>query len=144
VGALEIGAAYCRERLPAIDRVWHTVLDGLAALGSRCEVGPAEGALYVFTRIDTALSAMDLVRRLIAGVAVIPGHTFGMDEGCSGCPSGPWTATLPTKACADWCAAYGRWPDGRWARLFAIRAREGLIGVEHGPLTPGRPDPESL
>ena len=82
MGALEIGAAYCRERLPAIDRVWHTVLDGLAALGSRCEVGPAEGALYVFTRIDTALSAMDLVRRLIAGVAVIPGHTFGMDEGC--------------------------------------------------------------
>ncbi|MGH8578157.1 MAG: aminotransferase class I/II-fold pyridoxal phosphate-dependent enzyme, partial [Gammaproteobacteria bacterium] len=44
----------------------------------------AEGALYVFTRIDTSLSAMDLVRRLIAdhGVAVIPGHTFGMDRGC--------------------------------------------------------------
>jgi aspartate/methionine/tyrosine aminotransferase len=84
VGALEIGAAYCRERLPAIDRVRRTVLDGLAALGSRCEVGPAEGALYVFTRIDTALSAMDLVRCLIVdhGVAVIPGHTFGMDRGC--------------------------------------------------------------
>ncbi|MGH8563729.1 MAG: pyridoxal phosphate-dependent aminotransferase [Gammaproteobacteria bacterium] len=84
VGALEIGAAYCRERLPAIDRVRRSVLDGLAALGSRCEVGPAEGALYVFTRIDTTLSAMDLVRRLIAdhGVAVIPGDTFGMDRGC--------------------------------------------------------------
>ncbi len=84
VGALEIGAAYCRERLPAIDRVRRTVLHGLAALGSRCEVGPAEGALYVFARLDTALSAMDLVCRLIAehGVAVIPGHTFGMDRGC--------------------------------------------------------------
>ncbi|MGH8478176.1 MAG: pyridoxal phosphate-dependent aminotransferase [Gammaproteobacteria bacterium] len=84
VGALEIGAAYCRERLPAIDRVRRTVLDGLTTLGSRCEAGPAEGALYVFARIDTALSAMDLVRRLIAdhGVAVIPGHTFGMNRGC--------------------------------------------------------------
>jgi aspartate/methionine/tyrosine aminotransferase len=84
MGALEIGAAYCRERLPAIDRMRRSVLDSLTALGSRCEVRPTEGALYVFTRIDTALSAMDLVRCLITdhGVAVIPGHTFGMDGGC--------------------------------------------------------------
>ena len=84
MGALEIGAAYCRERLPAIDWMRRSVLDGLTALGSRCEVGPTEGALYVFTRIDTALSAMELVRCLITdhGVAVIPGHTFGMDRGC--------------------------------------------------------------
>lgn len=83
MGALEAGSAYCRAHLPAIDRVRRTVLEGLAGLGPLCEPGPAEGALYVFARVETALSAMDLVRRLIVehGVAVIPGHAFGM-QGC--------------------------------------------------------------
>ncbi len=84
IGALETGSAYCREHLPVIDRVRRTVIEGLAALGASCEVGPAEGALYVFARIATELAPMDLVRRLIRDhrVAVIPGHTFGMVRGC--------------------------------------------------------------
>jgi aspartate/methionine/tyrosine aminotransferase len=60
------------------------VLDALGSLGPVCEVPPAEGAMYCFPRIATALEPMRLAERLIREykVAVTPGTAFGMTEGC--------------------------------------------------------------
>ena len=84
VGALEAGAAYCREKLAAIARVRETVKAALETLGGHCVLPPAQGAFYFFLKVKTGLDAMTLVERLIREhrVAVIPGTTFGMDEGC--------------------------------------------------------------
>ncbi len=84
LGAMEAGAAYCRQFVEPMAEVRHLVLDELARLGPRITVPPVRGAFYVFVQVDTALDALALVRRLIQdyGVAVIPGTTFGMTNGC--------------------------------------------------------------
>jgi aspartate/methionine/tyrosine aminotransferase len=83
VGALEAGAAYCREKGKAIAATRELVLRELEALHPLCAVSPADGALYFLVRVDTALPAMRVVERLIDEhrVAAIPGDTFGL-EGC--------------------------------------------------------------
>ena len=83
LGALRAGAEYCRERVRSIAETRERVLRELAAIGPRCAVMPAEGALYFVLRLETEESDTALVERLIRehGVAVIPGSTFGM-EGC--------------------------------------------------------------
>lgn len=84
LGALEAGVAYCRERLGAIAAVRKLVLAELEQLGDRCTVPLAQGAFYVLLKVHTEQDAMGVVERLIReyGVAVIPGDTFGMSEGC--------------------------------------------------------------
>jgi aspartate/methionine/tyrosine aminotransferase len=56
----------------------------LASLGPRCEVPPAGGAFYFLLRVQTDADPMQLTERLIREhrVAVIPGTTFGLNEGC--------------------------------------------------------------
>ena len=51
---------------------------------SFCTIPPALGAFYFLIRVDTPLGAMNVVERLVRefGVAVIPGTTFGLDQGC--------------------------------------------------------------
>jgi aspartate/methionine/tyrosine aminotransferase len=84
VGALEAGAPYCREKLRAIDDVRRSVLKSLGPLGALCTIPPAPGAFYFFLKVNTSLDAMTVVERLIREhrVAVIPGTTFGMHDGC--------------------------------------------------------------
>jgi aspartate/methionine/tyrosine aminotransferase len=84
LGAMEAGAGYCRQFLEPMAAVRHLVLDELARLGPRITVPPVRGAFYVFVKVDTTWDALALVRRLIReyGVAVIPGTTFGMADGC--------------------------------------------------------------
>jgi len=84
VGALEAGAAFCREKVRQIARVREMVLEKLADIGELCEVPRADGAFYFLLRVHTRLGDMDVVRRLVSEfrVAVIPGGTFGMDDGC--------------------------------------------------------------
>jgi aspartate/methionine/tyrosine aminotransferase len=84
LGALQAGAAYCREKLNAIAEVRELVKRELATLGSLCEVPPAKGAFYFLLRLHTTLDPMQLTERLIRehGVAVIPGTAFGLDKGC--------------------------------------------------------------
>jgi aspartate/methionine/tyrosine aminotransferase len=83
-GALEAGAAYCREKLRAIAEVRRSVLRSLDQLGDLCTIPPAPGAFYFFLRVNAALDPMTVVERLIREhrVAVIPGTTFGMHDGC--------------------------------------------------------------
>ncbi len=84
LGALQAGREYCFSRMHAISRVRDYVLQELATLGDLCAVPAAEGALYVLLRLDSNWDPMALVERLVRefGVAVIPGTTFGLHEGC--------------------------------------------------------------
>jgi aspartate/methionine/tyrosine aminotransferase len=86
VGALEAGAAYCRERLAPIGEVRRTALAELSSLGSLVTVPRTQGAFYFFIRANTAnVEPMAIVRRLITEhrVAVMPGTTFGVTDRCS-------------------------------------------------------------
>lgn len=84
LGALQAGPAYCREKLVGITEVRETVLNELKAIEDICAVPSASGAFYCLLRVHTDKGAMEVVERLIRehGVAVIPGTTFGMTDGC--------------------------------------------------------------
>jgi aspartate/methionine/tyrosine aminotransferase len=84
IGALHAGVGYCREKLKGIAENRELVRHELGSLGSRCEVPPAGGAFYFLLRLHTQVDPMQLTERLIREhrVAVIPGTTFGLNEGC--------------------------------------------------------------
>jgi aspartate/methionine/tyrosine aminotransferase len=84
LGALEAGSAYCREHLAGIAAVRETVLNALSDIADIVTVPPADGAFYFLLRVHTDLDAMTVVERLVReyGVAVIPGGTFGIEDGC--------------------------------------------------------------
>ncbi len=84
LGALERGSEYCREHLRNIAEVRAIMLSELSRISEIVTVPPSKGAFYFLLRVHTALSAMELVERLIKDykVAVIPGDTFGITEGC--------------------------------------------------------------
>ena len=81
--ALGVGRAYCEPYLVELAEVRELVLSQLATLAPRVRVPPAEGAVYCFVKVDSALDPMTIAERLIREhrVAVIPGMTFGID-GC--------------------------------------------------------------
>jgi aspartate/methionine/tyrosine aminotransferase len=84
LAALKAGREYCVEGVEAIATVRQSVLDGLSELENFCTIPATEGAFYSFIKVHTDLLPMTLVERLIREhrVAVIPGLTFGMNEGC--------------------------------------------------------------
>lgn len=84
LGAMETGGEYCREKLSGLDATRLLLQDELSGLGDRCQVSEPNGAFYFFTRLNTDLTSMQVVERLVRdhGVAVIPGSAFGMVEGC--------------------------------------------------------------
>jgi len=84
VGALKAGAAYCREHLRQLTATRELVLRELAQVRDFCEVPPADGAFYFLLRLRSDRAPMELVERLIREhrVAVIPGTTFGLEQGC--------------------------------------------------------------
>jgi aspartate/methionine/tyrosine aminotransferase len=84
VGALKAGPAYFRGHVEGIDRVRAMCLSRLAELAPRCVVPEANGAFYLLARLDTPLSSMRVVERLVRDyrVAVIPGSGFGLHDQC--------------------------------------------------------------
>ena len=84
LGALKTGTGWCREKITEIAQVREVVLTELKKAGSLCRVPEAQGAFYFLVQLDTKLSPMKLTERLIEEhrVAVIPGHTFGLEKGC--------------------------------------------------------------
>jgi len=84
LGALSVGRDYCQGYLRAIASVRQVVLESLQRLSGLCTIGPADGAFYLFGKVNTQMDALELVKRLIReyGVAVLPGNTFGMEDGC--------------------------------------------------------------
>jgi len=84
LGALQAGRAYCEKHLPTLQEARDIVRRALQPVEALCEVSPAQGAFYYLLKIKTSLSSMELTRRLIRDfkIAVIPGETFGLTQGC--------------------------------------------------------------
>ena len=82
--ALRIGREYCRKHLETIASVREAVLLRLAAAKDLLEVPPSHGAFYLFAKVHTDRDPLSLTERLVREhkVAVIPGGTFGITEGC--------------------------------------------------------------
>jgi len=85
IGALEAPLEYRQANVARVAEVRQMVLGELEAIRSFCTIPPALGAFYFLIRVDTPLDSMTLVERLVRehGVAVIPGTTFGISEGCT-------------------------------------------------------------
>lgn len=83
--ALKAGSAWCRRQIEPFREVRDLVIDKLAGLGDRCRVPRPDGAFYALLQLDTTLSDLVVVERLIReyGIAVMPGSTFGVTEGCA-------------------------------------------------------------
>ena len=84
LGALHAGSSYCRKKTNELARVRDIVQDELDSLKDFCTVSPGDGAFYYLLKVMTDLSPMELTKELISRfkVAVIPGQTFGLDDGC--------------------------------------------------------------
>lgn len=84
LGALNAGKAYCQEHLLEIDRVRKIVKTELESIPNLCGVSSAAGAFYFWLKVNTDLPDLELVKRLVEEykVAVIPGSTFGIENGC--------------------------------------------------------------
>lgn len=91
LGALQVGRKYCEEYVSAmatpaagIASVRELVLKSLKSLDNLCTIAPADGAFYFFMKVHTKLDSFELVKRLVKEhrVAVLPGTTFGMEDGC--------------------------------------------------------------
>ncbi|MGC9453259.1 MAG: pyridoxal phosphate-dependent aminotransferase [Phycisphaerae bacterium] len=84
VGAMKVGRQYCMDHRDAIEQVRWIALEELSKLDSIVAVPQADGAFYLLIRVQTDMPAMELTDRLVReyGVAVIPGETFGMTDGC--------------------------------------------------------------
>lgn len=84
LGALQVGKKYCEKHLVALASVRKLVLASLQKLAGVCTISSGEGGLYFFLKVNTQLESFELVKRLIKEhkVAVLPGTTFGMENGC--------------------------------------------------------------
>ncbi|MUH01227.1 pyridoxal phosphate-dependent aminotransferase [Scytonema sp. UIC 10036] len=83
-GALQAKEDFLKNHIEAIAKVREVVLKSLNRLQDICTIVPGDGAFYFFLKVHTDLNDFELTKRLILEhqVAVIPGHTFGMDDGC--------------------------------------------------------------
>ena len=84
LGALQAGSSYCRRMMSSFEEVRKLALAEFDRISSICAVPQADGAFYFMIKVHTDLEPMDLVERLVRDyhVAVIPGMTFGLLNGC--------------------------------------------------------------
>ncbi|MEM7727347.1 MAG: pyridoxal phosphate-dependent aminotransferase [Cyanobacteria bacterium P01_A01_bin.45] len=84
MGALQAKDSYLTENIGSVAQVREVVLNSLQELEGLCNIAPAKGAFYFFLKIKKQIDAFELVKKLINEykVAVIPGDTFGMQDGC--------------------------------------------------------------
>ncbi|MEO6725278.1 MAG: pyridoxal phosphate-dependent aminotransferase [Blastocatellia bacterium] len=86
VGAMKVGAGYCRERVEQLSEVRWLVLHELEQVRDFCVIPQTEGAFYFFLKVNTTKTPLELVELLVKehGVAAIPGSAFGMsaNDGC--------------------------------------------------------------
>ena len=83
LACLTVGKAYGQRFLPEMAHCRQILLEQLRTL-SHCRVVEPKGAFYYFLQVDSQLSDLELVRRLITEykVGVLPGSTFGVTAGC--------------------------------------------------------------
>lgn len=83
-GALLAGCDYCREMQQEIVAVREMILNELDAIRDICYIPQSKGAFYILLKLCKDENPMTLAERLIGehGVAVMPGDSFGMSNGC--------------------------------------------------------------
>jgi len=85
-GAMSLGRGFIDEKIAALAETRAMVRQELSGLEKEglAEVPQAQGALYFLLRIDSALTPLACVTRLIREhkVAVLPGDAFGLESGC--------------------------------------------------------------
>ncbi|WP_228059580.1 pyridoxal phosphate-dependent aminotransferase [Plectonema radiosum] len=86
LGALQAKPEYLKDNIQAIAEVRELVIQSLKPLEGICRIAPASssGAFYFFLKVQAQMDAFELVKQLINDyqVAVLPGTTFGMHQGC--------------------------------------------------------------
>ncbi|MBS1788709.1 MAG: pyridoxal phosphate-dependent aminotransferase [Acidobacteria bacterium] len=84
VGAMRVGAEYCRQKRQQLADVRQLVLTELDRLKAYAVIPPSDGAFYFFLKLNTDLQPLALVEQLVKEhrVAAIPGSAFGMESGC--------------------------------------------------------------
>ncbi|HEY9697477.1 MAG TPA: pyridoxal phosphate-dependent aminotransferase [Trichocoleus sp.] len=84
VGALQVGADYCREKLATIAQVRQICLKELSTIQDICTIPPATGAFYFLLKLHTPLIPMTVIEQLVKEyqVAALPGSAFGLTDGC--------------------------------------------------------------
>ena len=84
LGALQAKDNYLKDNITAIAQVREIVINELHKLTDLCTITPANGAFYFFLKVHTKMNDLELVKKLIQEykIAVIPGTTFGIEQGC--------------------------------------------------------------
>ena len=84
IGALAAGVSYCKKHLQEIAQVRDIVGKQLQSISDVCSVSSSLGAFYFFLKVKTNLNDLELTKKLVKEyqVAVIPGSTFGIKDGC--------------------------------------------------------------
>ena len=84
LGALQAKDNYLKDNINAITQVREIVINELHNLAGLCTITPANGAFYFFLKVHTKMNDLELVKKLIQEykIAVIPGTTFGIEQGC--------------------------------------------------------------
>ena len=84
LGALQAKDDYLKDNIGNIAKVREIVINSLQLLQDSCTITPANGAFYFFLKVHTKMNDLELVKKLIQEykIAVIPGTTFGMEDGC--------------------------------------------------------------
>ena len=82
VGAMRAGSEFVCSKVDGLTEVRELVRDELLKLNDRLVTPQAEGAFYFLPRVQSKLTPMEIVERLVKefGVAVIPGSTFGIQD----------------------------------------------------------------
>ncbi|MGB3760904.1 MAG: pyridoxal phosphate-dependent aminotransferase [Rivularia sp. (in: cyanobacteria)] len=84
LGALQAKPEYLKDNIQKIAEVRELVIESLKRLEGICTIAPADGAFYFFLKVNAQIDDFELVKQLISQyhVAVLPGTTFGMNQGC--------------------------------------------------------------
>ncbi len=84
IAALQTGQNYTLSHLKQIKTVRNKLYAALQSINKICTTPNTMGAFYYLVKLNTALTGMQIVERLIKEhkIAVIPGETFGMNDGC--------------------------------------------------------------
>ena len=82
--ALEFGSEYTKEFLNKIEYVRNTLYAELKTIKNICSTPLTMGAFYFLIKLKTELTGVEVVDKLVSKykIAVIPGETFGMNNGC--------------------------------------------------------------
>ncbi|TAE59286.1 MAG: pyridoxal phosphate-dependent aminotransferase [Nostocales cyanobacterium] len=84
LGALQAKDNYLKDNIKTIAQTRKIVINALQELEDLCTIKPANGAFYFFLKVHTQMDSLEIVKTLIQEhkIAVIPGTTFGIENGC--------------------------------------------------------------